>query len=128
VLEFFRRNIHLRSCVAIVAAYAMALQMLLASIAPMPAATPALGGESFVICHGNGDSPADDQGKTAPAVRHLACVMCSMVSFAPSFAEAFTTAVLLVARAAPFDISQAILTAHGRRHDPRTSQGPPQLA
>ena len=128
MLEFFRRNIHLRSCVAIVAAYAMALQMLLASIAPMPAATPALDGESFVICHGNGDSPADDQGKTAPAVRHLACVMCSMVSFAPSFAEAFTTAVLLVARAAPFDISQAILTARGRRHDPRTSQGPPQLA
>jgi hypothetical protein len=127
-LEFFRRNIRLRSCVAVVAAYAVALQMLLASIAPMPAAAPALDGESFVICHGSGDSPVGDQGKTAPAVRHVPCVMCSMVSFAPSFAAAFTTAVLLVGRAAPFDISQAILTAHGRRHDPRTSQGPPQLA
>jgi hypothetical protein len=126
-LEFFRQNIRLRSGVAIMAAYAVALQMLLAAMAPMQAPAPVLGDESFVICHGNGDSPAD-QGKTAPAVRHVACVMCSMVSFAPSFAEAFTTVVLLVARAAPFDISQAILTAHGRRHDPRSSQGPPQLA
>src|SRR5712671_2521009 len=69
VLEFFRRNIHLRSCVAIMAAYAVALQMLLAAMAPMQA--PVLGDESFVICHGNGDSPADDQGKVAPAMRHI---------------------------------------------------------
>ena len=45
-----------------VAAYALALQVLLSGIAGAHAmAAGSISGELFVICHGSGDGPADSQ-------------------------------------------------------------------
>src|SRR4051795_7739702 len=62
VLELRKFRSRMRPWIAMVAAYALALQVLLSGIAGAHAmAAGSLSGELFVICHGSGDGPADNQ-------------------------------------------------------------------
>jgi hypothetical protein len=63
------------------AAYALALQVLLSGLAAghfMAVADPAAG-DLFVICHGRGNAPSDDQGlpDRSPLPR-APCVLCTL--------------------------------------------------
>jgi hypothetical protein len=71
-----------RPWIAVVAAYAFALQALLSGIAGTHAmAVGSVASDLFVICHGSGDAPADDQNvpdKTPlPA---SPCVLCTLTT------------------------------------------------
>jgi hypothetical protein len=66
-----------------VAAYALALQLLLTGIAAAHAVTTteSPGGDLFVICHAGGDGPAGDQDGTGkPPAPRSSCVLCTLTS------------------------------------------------
>ena len=64
-----------------VAAYALALQVLLSGIAGAHAmAAGSLSGELFVICHGSGDAPADSQNVPDTPRPATPCVLCTLTS------------------------------------------------
>ena len=64
-----------------VAAYALALQVLLSGIAGAHAmAAGSLSGELFVICHGSGDGPADNQNVPDTPRPAAPCLLCTLTS------------------------------------------------
>jgi hypothetical protein len=86
VLELRKYGSRMRPWIAMVAAYALALQVLLSGIAGAHAMAGA--GSSpdtlFVICHGSGDGPADSQNMPDQPPRPATpCVLCTLTS-APS--------------------------------------------
>src|SRR3954471_9635197 len=81
VLELRKYRSRMRPWIAMVAAYALALQVLLSGIAGAHAmAGGSLSGELFVICHGSGDASSDNQ--TVPDTPRPAtpCVLCTLTS------------------------------------------------
>jgi hypothetical protein len=83
VLHLGRDRRRVRPWIAMMAAYALALQLLLTGIAAAHAvaADEAPAGDLFVVCHGSGDSPAVDQDGTAkPPVSRSSCVLCTLTS------------------------------------------------
>jgi hypothetical protein len=128
VLAFLRRGAFLKGPVGAVVACVFALQMLLAGIAAtqMAAADPA---DPFVICYGSGHAPDGDAGsnKGIP-VHHAACAICVLASFSPPVPE---IAALQLARSSELAALHLAPQAHhgpASKHDPRSSQGPPQTA
>ena len=65
-----------------VAAYALALQVLLTGLAGAHAmAVGSVAGDLFVICHGNGDGPADSQNVPDQPPRPASpCVLCTLTN------------------------------------------------
>jgi hypothetical protein len=63
-----------------VAAYALALQVLLSGVVGAHAITvDSISGELFVICHGGGDAAADDQNvPDKPPLPAPPCVLCTL--------------------------------------------------
>jgi hypothetical protein len=81
VLELRKYRSRMRPWIAMVAAYALALQVLLSGIAGAHAmATSSLSGELFVICHGSGDGPADSQNVPDTPRPATPCVLCTLTS------------------------------------------------
>jgi Protein of unknown function (DUF2946) len=81
MLRPLRARRGMRSWVAMVAAYALALQVLLSGLAAggLLAAADASAGELFVICHGSGNGPSNDQGlPDDPQLPHAPCVLCTL--------------------------------------------------
>jgi hypothetical protein len=81
MLRPFRARRGLRPWVAVVAAYALALQVLLSGLAAggLMAAADASAAELFVICHGSGNSPSNDQGlPDEPQLPRPPCVLCTL--------------------------------------------------
>ena len=71
----------MRPWIAMVAAYALALQVLLSGIAGAHAMTAgSLSGELFVICHGSGDASADSQNLPDTPRPATPCVLCTLTS------------------------------------------------
>src|SRR5262249_49391701 len=71
--------------IAVVAAYALALQLLLTGFAAAQMTAPGDGsaGALFAICHSGGDGLAADQGGTdKPAQPQFPCVLCTLTSAA----------------------------------------------
>jgi hypothetical protein len=82
VLELRRYRSRMRPWIAMVAAYALALQVLLSGIAGAHAMAAA-GSDSnilFVICHGSGDAPADSQNVPDTPRPAAPCVLCTLTS------------------------------------------------
>jgi hypothetical protein len=90
--------------------------------------TPATGGMTE-ICH---EAPVDPSSPSAPSkssdVHRAFCAVCAFVAHAPSLPpqtvwqiERYAHAVAVLAPAGAPDVTS-------RRHDPRTSQGPPANA
>ena len=64
-----------------VAAYALALQVLLSGIAGAHAmAGGSLSGELFVICHGSGDASSDSQNVPDTPRPATPCLLCTLTS------------------------------------------------
>jgi Protein of unknown function (DUF2946) len=81
VLELRKFRSRIRPWIAMVAAYALALQVLLSGIAGAHAmAAGSLSGELFVICHGSGDAPADSQNVPDTPRPATPCVLCTLTS------------------------------------------------
>jgi hypothetical protein len=81
MLRPFRARRGLRPWVAVVAAYALAFQVLLSGLAAgaLLAATDASAGDLFVICHGSGSGPANDQNlPDEPQLPRPPCVLCTL--------------------------------------------------
>jgi hypothetical protein len=70
----------LRPWIAMVAAYALALQVLLSGIAGAHAMAGAASGPDalFVICHGSGDAPADSQNVPDTPRPASPCLLCTL--------------------------------------------------
>lgn len=117
---------YLRAVVAIVAAYALALQMLLTGVlvTQAAAATP---DSPFVICYG-ADGSAVDHGSGTPAAAHASCAACIIASFAPPAAPVPDVSVVRFAEYVAFAALDTAPRTTQPRHEPRTSQGPPRNA
>jgi hypothetical protein len=82
VLELRKFRGCLRPWIAVVAAYALALQVLLSGIAGAHAMAAATSGAEtlFVICHGSGDAPADSQNVPDTPRPASPCLLCTLTS------------------------------------------------
>jgi hypothetical protein len=82
VLELRKYRSRMRPWIAMVAAYALALQVLLSGIAGAHAMAGAGSGADslFVICHGSGDAPADNQNVPETPRPASPCLLCTLTS------------------------------------------------
>ena len=81
MLELRKYRSRMRPWIAMVAAYALALQVLLSGIAGAHAMTAgSLSGELFVICHGSGDASADSQNVPDTPRPASPCLLCTLTS------------------------------------------------
>ena len=81
MLELRKYRSRMRPWIAMVAAYALALQVLLSGIAGAHAMMAgSLAGELFVICHGSGDAPADNQNVPDTPRPATPCVLCTLTN------------------------------------------------
>ena len=119
------RRVVLRSAVSILAAYAIALQMLLASLAAAQMAAADPPGMS-ALCEGGG-SAGLDRAKMGWPVSHAACAVCTIGSFAPGASPPQLVVSRLVA-AAPYAAPTDPRRAATRRHDACSARGPPGIA
>ena len=124
----WRQQSCLKGAVGAVVAFVFALQMMLAGIAAtqMAAADPA---DPFVICYGSDHAPDGDtgSGKGAP-VHHAACAICVLAAFSPPVPEAATLQLVRGSASAALHLAPQVQHGPASKHDPRSSQGPPQTA
>jgi len=125
VLALFRQRSAIRTWVALAAAYAFALQLLLAGIV-VTQMTVAAAADPFVICVGDPNSPDSSHGGNGPHAAHQACAICTFVSAAPLLAAIGHPVPLAREAAAAFHPAAVALAVARGRHDPRSSQGPPR--
>ncbi len=127
MLSLLRRYIYVRAAMALVVAYVLALQMLLAGAvsAQMAASQSA---DSFVICYGNGQTADGERGQPAKHVAHVTCAICSLASSTPPLSEAPTAPAFNSAATSIVAGNAVAAFAPVARHNPRTSQGPPKTA
>jgi hypothetical protein len=80
VLQLLRARTGVRPWIAMAAAYALALQVLLSGVMAghVMAAVDASTANLFVICHGSGNGPSDDQGLPDQQSRRAPCVLCTL--------------------------------------------------
>jgi hypothetical protein len=127
MLNLLRQRARWRGAVGIMAAYALALQMLLAGMAgaQLAAADPAA---QSVICYGASDAAAADHGQNpgAPRIHHVTCVVCGTVSLTPPLAEAATPVVFRAGTTAAYVSVDGRRHVAARRHEPKSARGPPQ--
>jgi hypothetical protein len=130
VARFRSSQARMRPWIAMVAAYALVLQMLLAGIAAsdMAAAEADPLGQSFTVCLGGDAAPVNDDNQLPAPVHHQHCVLCTIATGSAAIEP--TAAVLLPAP----DLGAAscratkdarVLSPHPT---PKLSQGPPQIA
>ena len=122
MIDILRRKTGLRAVTAMVAAYAFALQMLLTGVVAtqMAAANPA---DPFVICTSTGVDGG--HGTTGKAVNHLTCAVCSLATSTPTVSGEHAAVVFQIAVPALYTPADAASASGTRRHEPRSSQGPP---
>ena len=125
VLARFRRRSAIRAWVAMAAAYAFALQLQLAGIV-VTQMTVGASADPFVICLGDPNSPDGSHGGNDPHAAHQACAICTFTSSAPLLAAIGHPVPLAIEAAAAFHPAVMVLAVAAGRHDPRSSQGPPQ--
>ena len=124
-LALFRRRSAVRAWVAVATAYAFALQLLLTGIV-LTQMTVGASADPFVICSSDAGSPDGSHGGNGSHAAHQACAICSFASSAPLFAAAGHPIPLAIEAAAVFHPAAIGLAAPSGRHNPRSSQGPPQ--
>lgn len=110
---------------ALAAAHALALQLLLAGIVATQMAIAPAADAAAMLCAELGHGGSPDGGQPATGLHHVPCVICAFAAAAAPLPEA---GALDAPRALAHAIERhedtaAIATA--RRHDPRSSQGPP---
>jgi hypothetical protein len=126
-LKFMRRNGWGRGLVGIIAGQVVALQLLLAGVlASQMAVADSIG--ALAICH-NDASPAGEQPGPADAhLKHGTCAVCAFAAVAPLLPAGQAVALHRQASDLAPARPQRQVVDRARRHDPRSSQGPPQTA
>ncbi|MGO4714901.1 DUF2946 family protein [Bradyrhizobium sp. 2TAF24] len=119
-----RRRSWLRKVVALAAGHALALQLLLAGIVATQMAVAPAAAVAAALCADLGHGSAPD-GQPATGLHHVPCAVCAFAAAAAPLPQAG-------ALDAPRSLAHAIerhddtaAFAAARRHDPRSSQGPP---
>ena len=125
--RLLRASARARPWIAMVASYALALQMMLAGIATVrvAAADAPLARGGFVLCSASRDEPQKPPTHDTGCAACASCMMCAgppAVVAAP--AESHFAANARVARVAP--VAAALIVTS--RHTPRQSRGPPASA
>lgn len=124
-----RAPAYLRPWVAMVAAYAVGLQLLFTGVVAshMVAGAP-MSADPFVTCLGGGDSGVGDQDRSGRPVHQPSCVLCAVTVTSPATLSAVAIGILQPDR----DISDqwpVLLAAVAAKHrTPKLSQAPPQNA
>ncbi|MBR1219253.1 hypothetical protein JQ557_14715 [Bradyrhizobium sp. U87765 SZCCT0131] len=110
---------------AFAAAHALALQLLFAGVvATQMAVAQAADGSVFCLDGGHGAAPGS--GQPATDLHHVPCAICA---FAATAAPLPQTAAIAAPRLLAHTIvprADDLSVAAARRHDPRSSQGPPR--
>jgi len=127
VARFWAARKGLRVAIAVVAAYAVALQMLLASIAPAHLLTGAVSSAAdFTICQGD---PGTHPGSSVPSHQTDHCPPCILSSLAGTLPTQLRSSWLVPATITSFIPVRATAAFVAVRHPtPRLSQGPPASA
>ena len=125
VLALFRRRSAIRAWVALAAGYAFALQLLLAGIVATQM-TVGASADLFAICSGDSHSPDGAPGGSDPHAAHQACAICAFVPSTPLLSAVGHPVPRAIEAAATFDPAALAPAVASGRHDPRSSQGPPQ--
>ena len=124
MLARFRQRSVIRTLVGLATSYAFALQLLLAGI--VVTQMTAASADPFVICVGDPNSPDGSHGTNDPHAAHQTCAICTFAASAPLLSAIGDSVPLAIEAAATFHPAAVTLAVPGGRHDPRSSQGPPQ--
>lgn len=119
-----RQRSVIRALVGLATSYAFALQLLLAGI--VVTQMTAASADPFVICVGDPNSPDGAHGGNNPHAAHQACAICTFASSAPLLSAIGHPVPLAVEAAAAFHPAAVAPAIARGRHNPRSSQGPPQ--
>ena len=126
----WRVSTRLRSWLATAAAYAVALQLLLVGFALGNFNVGNTSDAGFTICHNGGDQSTD--GQTAPAGnkdQQSCCVACPLTAFGDvPVAFAAQPIVFRLSADVNFTAFAFARLRNTQGHNPRSSQGPPQIA
>jgi hypothetical protein len=129
VQRLSRAQACVRPWVAMVAAYAVGLQLLFTGVVAshMVAGAP-MSADPFVTCLGGGDSGVGDHDRSGRPVHRPSCVLCAVAMSAPATLPAVAIGVLQPNRniSDPWPVLSAAVTAKHRT--PKLSQAPPQNA
>jgi len=117
-----------RKTASVAVAYVFALQLMLASVVSAQMVSSVTGG-STEICH---EALVDPSSPSAPSkssdVHGAFCAVCAFVAHAPSLPPSTHCQIERYAHAVGALVPDIALDVANRRHDPRTSQGPPANA
>lgn len=121
------RNDWLSRALAIVIAYAFAMQMLLGGIVATRMAVAAPLG-SFTIC--SSETPASPEKPDQPAQPHrqAPCSICAFASLSPPLPILTAQPSILVRLANVGKRPEAATLIARRSYEPRSSQGPPRIS
>jgi hypothetical protein len=100
-----------RPWIAVLAAYALALQVLLSGVAVGQSMAAGSTSDAFVVCHGNGDDPAGDpNGSGKPPLERSPCMLCTLAKAACAVLPADQGVSRL-----DFSTVASVVPAHGGR-------------
>jgi hypothetical protein len=122
-MAFFRARTCLQSWVAAMAAYAVALQMLLTGVPAAQGKAAAGQSDRFTICKGSGETPRGGHGQSP--IDHSSCVLCVASTPLAVPPDAQPVVFRSDAGVGAAWIARSPVIAD-RPHTPRSAQGPPQ--
>jgi len=124
----FLRQTQVRRAIALVAAYAFAIQtMLLAVVGVERALAQSASTDFSVICFGNGAPGSHDSGPVK-RLHDAPCVLCGFVlAAAPDVPSSAAAPAFRAASRVAYALALALAPA-ASLHTPRLSQGPPAIA
>ena len=115
-----------RACAAVAAGYALALQVLLASMIAAGMAGAPLQADGAVICYASGDNANDSSHSPASAAD---CMLnCAQGLGTATILPAHGSEFVIPAAGRPTGRDAAATFVVSRQSSPRLAQGPPQIA
>jgi hypothetical protein len=111
-----------------VAAYAVAFQMLFTGIAAssLTTAAPGSNGDPFVICYGDRGAPAENQNPAGHPLHQQHCVLCTTAAAPAAILPTAAGHILRPIGGARVRWPKTSDFVPAQRSTPRLSQGPPQ--
>ena len=117
-----------RACAAVTAGYALALQILLASIIAAGMAGAPLQGDGAIICYANAGNSDDSSPSHSPASSADCMLACAQGLGTAAILPANGSEFLIPAAGRPAGRDAAASFVVSRQSSPRLAQGPPQIA
>jgi hypothetical protein len=107
----------------------LSLQLMLAGVIATQMAVAA-GNSPFEICYGADSSTggSHDNGSSPIHANHAPCVICSFASVSAPAPTVGTFVIFRTGFVAAYVAATSPAAIAGERHNPRLSQGPPQIA